>query len=29
VLRCPARQVPAGLEGGDEIILARIEMEVA
>ncbi len=29
VLRCSTCRVPARLEGGDEIILDRIEMEVA
>jgi hydrogenase nickel incorporation protein HypA/HybF len=28
ILRCPECQVPARLEGGDEILLERIEMEV-
>ncbi len=28
-LQCPECEVPARLEGGDEIILDRIEMEVA
>jgi hydrogenase nickel incorporation protein HypA/HybF len=29
VLRCPACGLPARLEAGDEIVLERIEMEVA